>query len=56
MKTLTIQALTQQQWHDIATLKLLSPEKGIASPSRLGYEFEYSVKWLEAKLTRWGLL
>jgi serine/threonine-protein kinase HipA len=56
MKTLTIQALTQQQWHDIAILKLLSPEKGIASPSRLGYEFEYSVNWLETKLTRWGLL
>jgi serine/threonine-protein kinase HipA len=47
MKTLTIQALTQQQWHDIATLKLLSPEKGVTSPSRLGYEFEYSVEWLD---------
>ena len=47
MKTLTIQALIQQQWRDIATLQLLSPEKGIASPSRLGYEFEYSIKWLD---------
>lgn len=47
MKTLTIQALTQQQWRDIAILTLLNPERGTASPSRLGYEFEYSVEWLD---------
>ncbi|WP_421847767.1 type II toxin-antitoxin system HipA family toxin [Marinomonas sp.] len=47
MKTLTLQALIQQQWHDIATLKLASPEKGAASSSRLGYEFEYSVECLD---------
>jgi len=47
MKTLTLQALIQQQWHDIAILKLVSPEKGAASSSRLGYEFEHSVEWLD---------
>lgn len=47
MKTLTIQVLTQQQWRDIAILKLLSPERGTASPSRLGYELEYAVEWLD---------
>jgi len=47
MKTLTLQALTQLQWRDIAILTLLSPEKGGGSPSRLGYEFDYSVEWLD---------
>ncbi|MBR7888211.1 type II toxin-antitoxin system HipA family toxin [Marinomonas sp. A79] len=47
MKTLTLQALIEQQWWDIATLQLLSPKKGTASPCRLGYEFDYSVTWLD---------
>lgn len=47
MRMLTLQTLMKQQWHDIATLKLISPERGIASPSSLGYEFEYSVAWLD---------
>lgn len=56
MKSLTIQALINQQWLDIAVLTLTDPNNGVASPSRLGYEFDYSIEWLDEKLSRWGLL
>ncbi|WP_445773519.1 type II toxin-antitoxin system HipA family toxin [Shewanella sp.] len=46
MKTLTIQALIQQQWLDIASLTLVNPKKGLSSQTRLGYELDYAVDWL----------
>lgn len=47
MKSLTIQALIDQGWHDIATLNLRAPTKGVASPCSLGYEMDYSLEWLD---------
>jgi serine/threonine-protein kinase HipA len=38
MKKLTIQALLDQSWFDIAELTLLEPKLGSASASELAYE------------------
>ncbi len=48
MKSLTIQSLVNQQWHDMAILTLRDPAKGVASPCSLGYEMDYSIEWLES--------
>lgn len=47
MKQLTIQILVANAWVDMAMLTLLQPELGAASPSRLGYEFEYAINWMD---------
>jgi len=47
MKKLTIQILAESEWTDIATLTLENPELGAASPTRLGYEFDYALNWLD---------
>ncbi|WP_067094565.1 hypothetical protein [Marinomonas atlantica] len=47
MKSLTIQALFNQQWRDIAIINMAEPEKGNASPCSLGYEMDYSIEWLD---------
>lgn len=47
MKQLTIQMLVESSWVDAATLRLLQPELGAASPSRLGYELEYAINWMD---------
>ncbi len=47
MKQFTIQVLGAECWQDIATLDVLSPEKGRLSPCRLGYEQDYAIKHLE---------
>jgi serine/threonine-protein kinase HipA len=39
MKKLTIQALLDQSWFDIAELTLLEPKLGSASASELAYEY-----------------
>ena len=56
MKSLTIQALFDQQWNDIAIVNIAEPENGNTGRCSLGYEMDYSIEWLETKLTRWGLL
>ncbi|TDR06324.1 type II toxin-antitoxin system HipA family toxin [Marinomonas communis] len=47
MKSLTIQALVDQQWRDMAIVTLNDPAKGVVSPCSLGYEMDYSIEWLE---------
>jgi serine/threonine-protein kinase HipA len=42
MKKLTIQALLDQSWFDIAELTLLEPKLGSASASELAYEYAAS--------------
>ena len=39
MKKLTIQALLDQSWFDIAELTLLEPKLGSAGASELAYEY-----------------
>jgi len=47
MKQLTIQILLESAWVDVATLTLLQPELGNASPTRLGYELDYAINWMD---------
>ena len=47
MKKLTIQALLDQSWFDIAELTLLEPKLGSASASELAYELEYAIHNLD---------
>jgi len=47
MKQLTIQILLESAWIDVATLTLLQPELGDASPTRLGYELDYAINWMD---------
>ena len=49
MKNLTIQALIDSQWLDIADLKLLQPEKGLASFTELEYKLDYAIQHLDQK-------
>lgn len=49
MKKLTIQALLDAKWQDIAELKLLMPQQGSASSSELEYELEYAVLHLDKR-------
>ena len=44
MKKLTIQALLDANWLDIAELKLLEPKHGSAGASELEYELEYAIQ------------
>lgn len=47
MKKLTIQALLDQSWFDIAELTLLEPKLGSASASELAYDLEYAIHNLD---------
>jgi len=47
MKSLTIQALFDQQWHDIAIVNIAEPEKGNTGQCSLGYEMDYAIEWLD---------
>ncbi|MFK8079432.1 MAG: type II toxin-antitoxin system HipA family toxin [Granulosicoccus sp.] len=47
MKQLTIQILVESAWVDVATLRLLQPELGVDSPSRLGYNLDYAIDWMD---------
>ncbi len=47
MKQLTIQILVGSTWVDAATLRLLQPELGASSSSRLGYELDYAINWMD---------
>lgn len=47
MEKLTIQALLNQEWQDIAELRILDPYKGAASGCELVYELEYAISHLE---------
>ena len=49
MKKLTIQALLDTEWLDIAELKILEPHKGSASASELAYELEYSICYIDKR-------
>lgn len=49
MQKLTIQALLDQNWLDIAELKLLEPKLGSASASELVYELEYAIQNLDKR-------
>ena len=49
MKNLTIQALINSQWLDIAELQIMQPEKGAASLSELGYNLNYAIKHLDKR-------
>ena len=40
MKSLTIQALVDQQWRDMATVTLSDPAKGVVSPCSLAYKVD----------------
>lgn len=47
MKQLTIQALLNLQWVDIAQLQLHMPNKGNSSPCTLLYQLDYAIKYME---------
>lgn len=47
MKQLTIQIFVEGAWVDAATLTLMQPELGDASPTRLGYELNYAMNWID---------
>lgn len=49
MKKLTIQALLDKNWIDIAELKLLEPKLGSASASELEYELDYAIQYLDRR-------
>ena len=49
MEKLTIQALLDTKWLDIAELKILEPHKGSASASELAYELEYAISYLDKR-------
>lgn len=49
MKKLTIQALLNKNWVDIAELKLLEPKLGSASASELEYELDYAIQYLDRR-------
>lgn len=49
MKKLTIQALLDASWLDIAELKLLESKQGSASASELEYELEYAIQNLDKR-------
>lgn len=49
MKKLTIQALLNKNWIDIAELKLLEPKLGSASASELEYELDYAIQYLDRR-------
>lgn len=47
MKSLTVQILVDGQWQDAAELTLSQPERGAASPTTLGYNLDYALRWME---------
>ncbi len=49
MEKLTIQALLDTEWLDIAELNILEPHKGSASASELSYELEYAISYLDKR-------
>lgn len=49
MEKLTIQALLDTEWLDIAELKILEPHKGSASASELSYELEHAISYLDKR-------
>ena len=49
MKILTLQALLNTQWLDIATLTLLQPQLGVAGACELEYELDYALQHLEQR-------
>lgn len=49
MKKLTIQALLDANWLDIAELKLLESKQGSASSSELEYELDYAIQYLDRR-------
>ncbi|MBJ8437802.1 type II toxin-antitoxin system HipA family toxin [Acinetobacter lactucae] len=49
MKKLTIQALLNKNWLDVAELKLLEPKLGSASASELEYELDYAIQYLDRR-------
>ncbi|WP_111894494.1 type II toxin-antitoxin system HipA family toxin [Acinetobacter sp. MB5] len=49
MKKLTIQALLNANWCDIAELQLLEPQKGSAGASELEYQLEYAISYLDQR-------
>lgn len=49
MKKLTIQALLNKNWIDIAELKLLEPKLGSGSASELEYELDYAIQYLDRR-------
>lgn len=49
MKKLTIQALLNKNWIDIAELKLLEPKLGSASASELEYELDYAIQYSDRR-------
>lgn len=46
---LTIQALLDTNWLDIAELKLLESKQGSASASELEYELDYALQYLDKR-------
>ncbi|UGQ31565.1 type II toxin-antitoxin system HipA family toxin [Acinetobacter calcoaceticus] len=49
MKKLTIQALLDANWLDIAELKLLESKQGSASASELEYKLDYAIQYLDRR-------
>ncbi|MDR2248516.1 HipA domain-containing protein [Acinetobacter sp.] len=49
MKKLTIQALLNKNWIDIAELKLLEPKLGSSSASELEYELNYAIQYSDRR-------
>lgn len=47
MKKLTIQALLDANWLDIAELKLLEPQLGSAGASELEYQLDYAIQYID---------
>lgn len=49
MKKLTIQALLNANWLDIAELTLLEPQLGSAGSSELEYQLDYAIQYLDCR-------
>lgn len=49
MKKLTIQALLNANWQDIADITLLKPELGAASASELEYNLDYAIRNMDKR-------
>jgi serine/threonine-protein kinase HipA len=44
---LTVQIFVDDAWVDAATLEVVEPEKGSASPCKLGYDFDYALNLID---------
>ncbi|MBB3048821.1 serine/threonine-protein kinase HipA [Litorivivens lipolytica] len=48
MRPLTLQIFVDGQWQDAATFSILEPSQGLQGLSRLGYDLDYALSWLDS--------